>query len=278
MMKKTIAIFLGVLVCHIAVAGPEIQTDVVYGHKDGMALVYDVLIPEKANGAGIIRMMSGGWLSRRVDPAQIAPRLGSLLNEGYTVFLVYHGSAPRYKVPEAYADVSRAVRHIKANASQFRIDPERLGVTGGSAGGHLSLMVGLNSDEGDSESADSVKQTGNRVAAVVAYYPPVDLRPSVGTRLKRFPALGFDKELAPGISPILFVSEDDPPTMLIHGDEDTLVPDTTSRTINKALLEKGIDTDILIIKGAGHGFREPAHIKQASDARLAWFNKYLNPS
>jgi len=233
-----------------------------------------VLTPRKANGAGIIFMMSGGWFSSKRDPQQLTTWFKPMIDDGYTMFVVYHGSAPRYKVPEAYADVARAVRHIKVHAGDYQVDVNRLGVTGGSAGGHLSLMVGLDSDKRDSQSDDELAKTSTEVAAVVAYFPPIDLRSIVGPS-KRFPALDFDKRLAAGISPILFVTEDDPPTLLIHGNKDTLVSDQTSRTIHAALEKAGVATDLLIIDGAGHGFRD-AHAVEAGQARLAWFNEHLS--
>ena len=120
-----------------------VTADVVYGHKAGMALFYDVLHPHEPNGAGVAFMVSGGWFSRWRPPARRVARFEHLLDAGFTVFAVHHGSAPRFKVPEAVEDVRRAVRHIRMQAADHGIDPDRIGVNGGSAGGHLSLMLGL---------------------------------------------------------------------------------------------------------------------------------------
>src|SRR5262245_36926110 len=126
-----------------ALNGFKITPDVVYGHKDGMALTFDVYRPEAgANGAGVLFMVSGGWVSRWSPPDASAPRFRALLDKGFTVFSVRHGSAPRYNVPEAVEDVRRAVRYIRLHAADFGVDAARLGVFGGSAGGHLSLVVG----------------------------------------------------------------------------------------------------------------------------------------
>jgi acetyl esterase/lipase len=272
-MKKIIVLISFFMIAIPVPADVSVTENVVYGHKDGMAMIYDVLTPQKANGAGIIFMMSGGWFSNKRSSEQLIRWFHPMIDAGYTMFVVYHGSAPRYKVPEAYEDVTRAVRHIKVHANAYQVDVHRLGITGGSAGGHLSLMVGLNSDQGDRAGEDNVTRMGTEVAAVVAYYPPIDLRTIVGPS-DRFPALDFDKELAAGISPILFVSDDDPPTLLIHGNKDKLVPDQNSRKIHSALEKAGVVTDLLIIDGAGHGFRD-AHAVTAGQARLAWFDKHL---
>ena len=195
---------------------------------------------------------------------------------GYAVFMVRHGSAPLFKVPEAVADVRRAVRYVRLHADDFGVDPDRLGVTGGSAGGHLSLMLGNASDEGNAESDDPIEQTGNRVAAVVAYFPPVDLQGLAGPN-DRFPALDFDLEKAAAISPVLFVSEDDPPTLLVHGDADQLVPLANSERIKAAFDEANVTSKLIVIEGAGHGFGGE-NGQRASSALVAWFNEHLGVS
>ncbi len=261
----------------------KVHADVVYGHKMGMALTFDALVPADQNGAAVLVMVSGGWFSRWSDPHRIVSgegqRFGAvndLLDRGYVVFMVRHGSAPLFKVPEAVADVRRAVRYIRLNADDFGVDPDRMGVFGGSAGGHLSLMLGNASDQGNSESNDPIEQTGNRVAAVVAYFPPVDLQGITGPN-DRFPALDFDPAKAADISPLLFVSEDDPPTLLIHGDEDQLVPIGNSERIKAAFDEANVTSKLIVIEGAAHGFRGEDG-ERASSALVAWFDEHLGAS
>ena len=277
----------------------SIIADVVYGHKDGMALTFDVFMPPgEPNGAGILNMVSGGWVSRWRAPEEARQGYEALLDKGFTVFSIRHGSSPRFNVPEAYADVNRAVRFVRLNASTYGVDPERLGVYGGSAGGHLSLMLGLASDEGDPEATDEVLRMSSRVAAVVAYYPPVDLRkrpspsedfpatlPESGlffarglvapAAADRFVALEFEDELGASVSPILHVSSDDPPTLLVHGDADALVDLNNSELIHAAFQSKGVETDLVVIEGAGHGFRTEEHRTLASDALVAWLEEHL---
>jgi acetyl esterase/lipase len=251
----------------------SITPDVVYGHKDGMALTYDVLKPEKHNGAAIIFMVSGGWFSRYSAPENSAKQFSDMLDAGYAVYTVRHGSAPRYKVPEAVADVENAIDHIYANAGDHGVDPGRLGVFGGSAGGHLSLMLGCATGPVGEEPDADAKAGKGRVAAVVAYFPPVDLRSIVGPN-ERFPALEFEQDDAAYVSPILHVTPDDPPTLLIHGDKDELVPILTSETIYAAFKENNVTTDFITIPGAGHGFRgEDATV--AMKAVIDWFDEHL---
>jgi acetyl esterase/lipase len=249
--------------------------DVVYGHKDGMALTYDVLKPDKPNGVGLLHMVSGGWFSNWYPPDQSRAYLQPYLDRGFTVFAVRHGSAPRYKVPDAVKDVQRAVRHVRLHAKELGIDPDRLGVFGGSAGGHLSLMIGSASDEGDPQAEDEVLRTGNRVAAVVAYFPPVDLRLSTGPN-DRFPALDFDAKLAETVSPILFATPDDPPTLFVHGDADGLVPLSASKSMHAELEKLEVETNLLVIEGGRHGFRGENR-DRATKAAADWFEKHLLP-
>ncbi len=278
-MKNRLALNSGILLATLFAfvasswANESITADVVYGHKDGMALVYDVIKPESQNGAAIVYMVSGGWYSRWAPPETRAQQFADMLDAGFTVIPVHHGSAPRYYVPEAYDDVSRAIRHIKMHAGDHGIDPDRIGVTGGSAGGHLSLMLGLNSDRGKIDAQDPLLRGANDVAAVVAYFPPVDLRQIVGPS-ERFPALNFSVDKAAAISPILHVDAGDPPTLLIHGDADDLVDISNSEIMFAEFKKQKVISEFITIPGAGHGFRDD-DAATAAAARLAWFKKHL---
>jgi acetyl esterase/lipase len=259
----------------------EITPDVVYGHKAGLAMTFDIIRPKEQNGAAVLFMMSGGWFSDWIPPEHFVspqPPFGlecfrDLVEKGYTVCIVRHGSAPQFKVPEAVADVRRAVRYIRRNAQKFGIDADRIGVCGGSAGGHLSLMLGTASDDGAKEPKDEVDRVSNRVAAVVAYFPPVKL--SEFLELKdRFSALDFDPKLADSVSPVLFVTSDDPPTLLIHGDKDDLVKLDQSQRILAEFRKEKVASELIVIEGAGHGFVGKDG-ERASDALVDWFETHL---
>lgn len=253
---------------------PRITPDVVYGHKDGLAMTFDVYTPPNANGAGVLFMVSGGWVSAWAPADAALRRFDPLLAKGFTVFSVRHGSSPRYKVPDAAADVERAVRFIRLNATKFGVDSGRLGAYGGSAGGHLSLMLGLDPDPGDAQARDEILRGASGLAAVVALFPPVDLRGWTGPS-KDFPALDFPADQAGSVSPILFVSSDDPPTLLIHGDADKLVPISHSERIHAALKTAGVSTEFVTIPGGTHGFTNPEHSRRATELMVAWFERYL---
>ncbi len=256
----------------------SLTPDVVYGHKHGLAMTLDVVTPnEKPNGAGVLFMVSGGWHSRWTPPAATKQFCKPLSEAGFTVFVVRHGSSPKFKIPECVDDVRRAVRFVRLNAKQYAVDPERLGVYGFSAGGHLSLMLGCTSDAGNAKSPDPVLKASDRVAAVVAFFGPTDLIPWVNPESKyyqNYPALQFEASQARDYSPLFHVSQDDPPTLLIHGDADKLVPIDHSEKILAEFEKSKVTAELMVIEGAAHGFR--GEDKQKTEAALVeWFTKHL---
>jgi acetyl esterase/lipase len=261
----------------------DITADVIYGHKAGMALTFDVIRPaEKEKGIGLLFMVSGGWVSTWFPPEGIvqngagpANLFARVVDEGYTLFLVRHGSSPYFKVPDAVADVRRAVRFIRLHADEYSVDPDRLGVFGGSAGGHLSLMLGTASDPGNASAADEIEQQSNQVAAVVAFCPPTKLDEFFHLT-PQFPALDFDKDLAESVSPLLHVTSDDAPTLLVHGDKDELVPLSNSERIHKEFVEQNVPAELMVLEGAAHGFGKEDNAR-ATQALIDWFNKHLVP-
>lgn len=274
--------FAALLICVAATARAEekveVTPDVVYGHKHGLALTFDVFTPPEANGIGVLFMVSGGWRSAWYPPEAAQVLFQPLLAKGFTVFAVRHGSSPKFNIPEIVEDVRRSVRFVRLNAKRFNVDPEGLGVFGGSAGGHLSLMLGMTSDDGDENAADEVLRTSDRVAAVVAYYPPTDLRSWVtddeNNYNKNYPALKFETAKAGDYSPLLHVDPDDPPTLLVHGDLDKLVPLEHSEKIWEEMSKHKVAGELLVIEGAAHGF-SGKNAQQASDALVRWFETHL---
>ncbi len=273
------------------------QEDVIYGRKFGTALTMDVFTPkENANGAAVILVISGGWVSNH---DQIQPILAfDLIKRGYTVFAVVHGSQPKFTIPECVADMNRAVRYIRAHATDFHIDPNRIGVSGASAGGHLSLMLGCAEDTCDPKAKDPVDRASSRVQAVACFFPPTDFlnygKPGVkslgiepnhqfkppfdfrkqeaGTKLFVPVDLETREQICKDISPIYHVTKDDAPVMIIHGDADELVPLQQSEIIIDKLKEAGVTSELVVKKGVGHGWPTIlADFKTLAD----WFDKHL---
>ena len=259
------------------IADVHVTRDVVYGHKFGMALTLDVLQPPKPNGCGVAFLVSGGWVSRwmpaRIEIAYLRP----LLKRGFTVFAVRHGSSPKFTVPEAVEDVRRAVRFLRMTAARWKVDPDRLGASGFSAGGHLAVMLATTGDDGDPKAKDPVLRQSSRVAAAVAYFPPTDLRPYVkptSPYRRRFPALAFDPDKAPAVSPLLQVTPDDAPVLLVHGKKDTLVPHWHSEKLADAYRHHKLPVRLILFDNAGHGFAG-TDAQEAREAWVAWLEKHL---
>ncbi len=256
---------------------PALATDVVYGHKDGLALTFDVHRPARPNGAGVIAIVSGGWqssveMSRMIVDGYLAP----LLNEkGFTVFAVRHGSSPRYPMAAIVADLRRSVRFIRRHAHAYGVDPDRIGAYGGSAGGQLALLLGTTADAGDPSAADTVLREPSRVAAVVAYFPPTDLaRWGTESMRKAFAAVRLTEAEAAAYSPIRFASPGDAPALIVHGDADPVVPVVEGESMHEALTQAGVPASFLRIAGAGHGFGGD-DLERVNAAMVAWFERHL---
>ncbi len=276
------------------------QEDVIYGRKYGTALTLDVFTPKKdANGLGVIFVVSGGWFSAHEVISE--PFVRPLVDRGYTVFAVVHGSQPKFTIPEILEDMNRAVRFVRHHAKEYEIDPDRIGIYGGSAGGHLSLMQGTDGTEGDKDSNDPVAAESSRVQAVACFFPPTDFlnygkpgEDAIGRGILSGFRAPFDfqernaktnafddvtddeevKAIGRAISPVNHVSDDDPPTLIVHGDADALVPIQQAEIFLEKLKAAGVSTKLVTKPGASHGWPNmDADIATFAD----WFDEHLKP-
>jgi len=220
--------------------------DVVYGRKFGTALTMDVIEPAKPNGFGMVFVVSGGWRSLH---ASIVPKnFGKLLDRGYTVFAVVPSSQPRFTISEIVDDVRLALKVIRNDAAKWKIDAANIGISGFSAGCHLSLM--------------SVEQ----VKSVACFFPPTDflnwgkafvngtgVGPVAGYRDAFGPKAGTE-ELGKQLSPIYLVNEKTPPILLIHGDSDRTVPLQQSEIYVEKLKQAGVKHKFVVLPGKDHGW------------------------
>ena len=274
--------------------GYHATEDVVYGHKDGLALTLDVIEPlTDRKGIGLILVSSGSWNSRKSnvladeeDRRQNDHWMQGLIKGGFTLFVVRHGSAPRYTVPEMTPDIIRSVRFVRANAERFKINPAALGITSGSSGGHLSLMAAMKADDGDTNAKDPIERVSSRTQAVVAWFPPTDMvnwKIAKGYAMIELSRPGFFEkvlgkvtDLEPqlrDISPIYFVTEKAPPLLLIHGDADKTVPLQQSEIMKKKYEELGLTVNLIVQPGGGHS-SWPGVMAQYPTI-WKWFDTYL---
>lgn len=262
-----------------------------------MALTLDVLRPPSPNGHGILWLVSSGWVSSisQIRESAVKP----LLSRGYTVFAVVHGSQPKFTIPEILEDVHRAIRFVRHRSSAFAVDPKTLGVTGWSAGAHLSLMAATDARPGVAESTDLVERESSRVGAAACFFPPTDFlnygkdgENALGRGLLRDLRAAFDFEvfdrqervyerisdetilieIGKRISPRHQISADDAPCLIVHGDRDPIVPLQQSRLFIDFLDEAGVPAELIEHKGGAHGW---PGMQRDLEPVADWFDEHL---
>jgi acetyl esterase/lipase len=279
------------------------QSDVIYGRKFGTALTMEVFTPATRNGAGVVWVVSSSGRSSREQTLQdsFERRLAPLLAHGYTVFAVIHGSAPIFNVQDQVNDVRRAVRFVRHRAAELGIDGQRLGISGSSAGGLLALIVAMQGQDGDPISDDLVERESSRVAAAGCFFPPTDLvnfggpaenlvdlmRKRDGDVDPTFQFYDLDAKtgarrsvtaadevmrMLQEFSPVTHVTAGDPPTILIHGDQDKAVPVQQSRRLIDRFNGANVPARLVVREGVGHAY--PGW--EADAALIAeWFDAHL---
>jgi dipeptidyl aminopeptidase/acylaminoacyl peptidase len=280
-----------------------LQKELIYGRKDGMALTMFMLSPKaKANGKSIVSLISGGWYSMYDWVPFNISNSKTYIERGYTVFLVLHSSRPKYTIQEAIPDIHRAIRFVRYYARDFRIDPDHIGITGGSAGGQLSLVMATADDKIDSNAEDPVDRVSSHIQAAACFYPPTDFlnwgKTAVNpldktvldkadvrapfdftewdTTYKHFVLISNKTKLIRiyrEISPIYHITPNDPPILIAHGDKDNTVPLEQSEMFIKKLKLAKVTCELLIKRGGGHGEWDDTefYFKAFAD----WFDKYL---
>ena len=252
----------------------EMTRDVVYGHKDGMALTFDLFRPTKnSNGIGVLYMDTGLWVSMWTPPELKLGFFKPIIDAGYTVFCVHHSSSPRYLVPEMVADTHLALRVIEERAADLKVDPKKLGVFGFSAGGQLALSLGMTGDAGRPLEGEE----RSRIAAIAVSFPVTDLRgignPENPLR-KGIPALRITESQAEACSPIMLVRPHVPPTLVIHGTRDRFIPLVCSERLRDSLTQTGIDNELVVIPDGDHGFDSQGN-REMFAAIVRWFDRHL---
>jgi acetyl esterase/lipase len=268
----------------------EQRQNIVYTEVHGTGLLMDVFVPkDKTNGLAIIDVVSGAWYSDRnkIRDHTLAGIYEIHCAKGYTVFAIRPGSKTRYTALEMDQHIKTGIRYVKSHATEYGVDPERIGMTGASAGGHLATLAALTPLDANPEARNPLERLSTRVRAVGVFFPPTDFvnwkegqpgDPKVLVPLL-FVGGGAGKsdteilEQARLSSPFHRVTKPEPPFLLIHGDADPVVPIEHSRKLVKAIADAGGKSELIVKKGGGHPWLTlNEEVKVLAD----WFDRQLN--
>ncbi|MBI1790733.1 MAG: alpha/beta hydrolase [Acidobacteria bacterium] len=245
------------LLCAAALCRAE--EGLVYGEAGGEILTMDYY-PAAGKGPhpAAILIHGGGFVGGNSKNPSEAYCADFLAPAGYAVFSINYRLAPRHPYPAMVEDVERAVRFIRYNARRWDVDPGRVALVGGSAGGWLSNLAGVRKRRAIPGASDPVDRASARVQAVVTLYGPSDFRNrELGGNLKALlgplaEKKGVEAALAEA-SPVMHITGEEPPFLLIHGDQDATVPIAQSTHLQAALKAGHVRCDLIIIRGGGHG-------------------------
>ena len=273
---------------------PAVERNVIYGMVSGAALLLDVYRPAKPNGHGLVFVPGSGFQAapeygaRPIKETQIELWGPPLLAAGYTVFAVNHRGAPRFHYPAAIEDVQRAIRFVRAHARDYGIDAARLGGLGGSSGGNLVGLAAVRAAPGITGDIDPVNREPATLQVVVLRAAVTDLRNMPTPDSANFVVSYMEtppgnsaaaKALYDAASPVTQVGPAAPPTLLIHGDADVVVPYAQSVAMETALRKAGVPTRLITVPGGAHGadFGGGTHPDWPNyyGETVGWFDKYL---
>ena len=263
-----------------APAGTTANRDLTYGDHERQK--FDLFVPKSEKPLPlIIWVHGGGWEggSKEGNPAV------SLLSKGFAVAGINYRLSKHAPFPAQIHDCKAAVRHLRANAKKYNLDADHIGVWGASAGGHLVALMGTSDGVKELEGDGGNLKESSRVQAVCDWFGPTDLMklspagasPNAVTRFIGGD-LGVKKDVASAANPITHIGKVVAPFLIIHGDKDRLVPLSQSELLHEALKKAGIETELMIFKGAGHydqEFRTQITATENRDKTVKFFDKHL---
>jgi acetyl esterase/lipase len=279
----------GIVVClalSIAPLGAQekivVENDIEYANPDNQHLQVNLARPAQGDGPfpTVLCIHGGGFRAGTRDSYDGLIR--QLAERGYVAATVTYRLAPKYPFPAAIYDVKAAVRWLRANAAKYHIDPDHIGVTGGSAGGHLAQFLGVTADVKEFEGDEGNLDQSSRVTCVVNDYGPSDFTKSYGKSVDAAEVLplflggNLEQQRQKHIlaSPLYWVTPHAAPTLCIHGTKDNYVAYEQAVWMVDKLLAAGVEAELMTMDGAGHGFGgEDA--KKADAALFAFFDRHL---
>jgi acetyl esterase/lipase len=262
--------------------GVTFEKGIEYSNPDEQHLQLNMARPAKGEGLfpAVVCIHGGGF--RAGNREGYNRQCIDLAQHGYVAVTITYRLAPKYQFPAAVFDCKAAVRWLRANAKQYHIDPERIGVTGGSAGGHLVLFLGVTAGVKEFEGDGGNPDQSSDVSCVVSFYGPSDFTRSYGASVDAAEVLPLflggdlqhERHRHIIASPLSWVTPHAAPTLCIHGTLDPYVAYDQALWMVERLRAAGVESRLMTINGAGHGFRgEDA--QKANAAMLDFFEKHL---
>jgi acetyl esterase/lipase len=263
--------------------GTRVLRNVAYVNPGHQRQKLDLYLPAAGTNVPLIVWVHGGAF--RTGSKESCPAL-PFLQEGYAVASINYRLSQQAVFPAQIQDCKAAIRWLRAHAREHGIDPDRIGVWGSSAGGHLVALLGTAGTVKDFDTGENLG-VSSRVQAVCDWFGPTDF-----TRMNKFPGtmdhdapdspesqlLGGpvqeNRDKAARANPITYVAKDNPPFLIMHGDKDPLVPLNQSELLAVALKQAGVEVTFHIVPGAGHGFGGQQNLDLVRD----FFARHLHPA
>lgn len=264
-------------------ANVQADLDVEYSRVGGPVQM-DIFRPAGAGGVNptVLAIHGGGF--RAGKRTSYHPLCIKLALRGYTCATMSYRLAPRNQFPAPVEDAKAAVRFLRANVKKYGVDPAHIGVTGGSAGGYLALMVGLTGPLKIFEGSGPNLEQSSAVQAVVDFYGPTDFTQSYGKSVDAHEVLplflggdlAHNRQEHVVSSPLYYVTPMAPPILAVHGTKDNYVAYEQSLWLMSKLASAGVEAELETLTGAGHGFKG-ADAERAEARLFAFFDKHLKP-
>jgi acetyl esterase/lipase len=262
----------------------KVERSVLYDTIDKQNLYLDVAVPKEGGPYPCVVLFHGGaWrtgsrkdlsVGDKNKNGKVTPSIIERVAErGYVVAAPSYRLAPKFPFPAQMQDARAAVRFLRANAKEYNIQSDKIAAAGFSAGGHLALLLGL-ADKVDGWDAGNNVEQSSKVQCVVDFFGPADLSLySVSPALEDaylVPVFGkackTDPEVYKKASPITYASKTAPPTLILHGTFDLIVPIIHSEYLLKKLQDAGAAAEMITVRGEGHGWNGPVLTRTINDA------------
>ncbi|HEY7424472.1 MAG TPA: alpha/beta hydrolase [Gemmataceae bacterium] len=261
------------------------ELDIVYGQGGDEDLHLDLYVPENGRGPlpAIVLLHGGGWCTGTKNDMRPAAR--AFAEHGYVAVTVQYRLAPQHRFPAQLHDAKCAVRWLRANVDRYQVDPERIGVLGGSAGGHLALLVGLTEPKDGLEGEGGHPEQSSKVQAVINMMGPTDLNRSGWPEMTEkmiAGLLGGSRDQEPTAyrcaSPASYVRRGAPPVLTLHGTKDSIVPYEQAQLLHASLRAAGATTWLEPMKDKGHGGDlTPDDMRRYVGVINEFLTRYLKP-